>query len=257
MKSKRTVPSIQLLDKGILRLESDAGDLSVGYRLARSSRARHLRLTINRNREVVLTLPSGCSLERGLAFVRTKSEWLRRHLGELRPAETLREFLREEKTLAISGADVPVVWRENARAGLSYRRGAESVEIRFDPAAHGDEQLKDVLWRAASEVLVARTRELAERHSLAVNQVSVRDQISRWGSCSARRNISLNWRLLLLPAKIQDYVLWHELAHLTEMNHSSRFWALVRRYDPKSREHDETLSRLTNRVMMLGRNRAG
>jgi predicted metal-dependent hydrolase len=245
--------AIQLLDKGVLRLETDAGHLSVPYCLTRSQRARYLRLTINRNSEVVLTLPAGCSLERGIRFMRTKTEWLRRHLSRIGPPETLFTFLRNQRSLSAEGRAITIDWRTGPKATLTYRWGTDSAAVSFDPDRHTEGQLKRLLRQFAAEVLPARTLALAARHRLQVHRVSVRDQISRWGSCSARKNVSLNWRLLLLPPEIQDYVIWHELAHLTEMNHSDRFWTLLQSYDSRALEHDEVLSERTNRIMAIGR----
>jgi predicted metal-dependent hydrolase len=80
--------------------------------------------------------------------------------------------------------------------------------------------------------LPPRTRELASLHQLTVKAVHVRNQRSRWGSCSGRKTISLNWRLIQLPPEISDYIILHELAHLTFLNHSERFWAEVARLCP-------------------------
>ena len=75
--------------------------------------------------------------------------------------------------------------------------------------------------------------EFAGRHNLQVNRVSVRNQRTRWGSCSRRGQISLNWRLVQTPVSVRDYIVLHELAHLKEMNHSRRFWAEVARLCPE------------------------
>lgn len=83
-------------------------------------------------------------------------------------------------------------------------------------------------WLArARRELVPRVGELAHQHGLRVAQVSIRRQRSRWGSCSRRGSISLNWRLVHAPDYVRDYVIVHELMHLREMNHSDRFWAHV------------------------------
>jgi predicted metal-dependent hydrolase len=81
-----------------------------------------------------------------------------------------------------------------------------------------------------------RLRELAAQHGFTVKAVTVRAQRTRWGSCSPTGRISLNWRLLQLPPSVSDYVLLHELAHLTHLNHSARFWREVERICPWHRE---------------------
>jgi predicted metal-dependent hydrolase len=79
----------------------------------------------------------------------------------------------------------------------------------------------------AGPELTARTVELAAKHQIEIKRVVVRDQRTRWGSCSIRRTISLNWRLIQTPESVRDYIIVHELMHLREMNHSRRFWAHV------------------------------
>ena len=79
----------------------------------------------------------------------------------------------------------------------------------------------------ARQLLPSRLRELAARHALAVARVSIRDQRSRWGSCGRDGHICLNWRLVLMPEWVRDYVLVHELMHLRRLDHSPQYWALV------------------------------
>lgn len=75
------------------------------------------------------------------------------------------------------------------------------------------------------------------RMGLTYGRVSIRDQRTRWGSCSSKGNLNFNWRLVFAPQSVLDYVVIHELAHLREMNHSRRFWAKVAEFSPQHREH--------------------
>ena len=98
-----------------------------------------------------------------------------------------------------------------------------------------------VLEMLAGRYAETRVRELAARHHLSVRRVTIRSQRSRWGSCSPRGTISLNWRLVQTPPWVRDYLVLHELAHLREMNHSRRFWAEVARLCPNYREAERWL----------------
>ena len=93
----------------------------------------------------------------------------------------------------------------------------------------------------AAKELTARTWELAREHGMEVSAVSVRNQHSRWGSCSRKKRISLNWRLIQTPEAVRDYIIVHELMHLKEMNHSDRFWAHVEKAFPAYREAERWL----------------
>ncbi|MEM1307131.1 MAG: M48 family metallopeptidase, partial [Pseudomonadota bacterium] len=83
----------------------------------------------------------------------------------------------------------------------------------------------------------------ADRLMLTPNRITIRDQVSRWGSCSSNGNLSFSWRLILAPSRILDYVAAHEVAHLEEMNHGPQFWALVRRSCPGTDEAKAWLDR--------------
>src|SRR5205085_6010511 len=97
------------------------------------------------------------------------------------------------------------------------------------------------LWRLAARELHVRVLELAALHQIPVQRVTVRNQRSRWGSCSRRGTISLNWRLVQTPEFVRDYIVLHELAHLSEMNHSSRFCSEVARLCPNFEEAEKCL----------------
>jgi hypothetical protein len=86
---------------------------------------------------------------------------------------------------------------------------------------------RDQFRADAESVLPARLRQLADMHGLAVERVSIRNQRARWGSCGKDGHICLNWRLVLMPETVRDYILVHELMHLRRMDHSPAFWRLV------------------------------
>jgi predicted metal-dependent hydrolase len=97
--------------------------------------------------------------------------------------------------------------------------------------------------RRAKIELPGRAWELAAETGVELKSVSVRNQRSRWGSCSAGGAVSLNWRLVQTPERVRDYIIYHELMHLREMNHSDRFWARVEEVCPDWREAERWLKR--------------
>lgn len=254
--SRRSRQAVAPLTQGVLRLETLEGRLALEYRLKRSPRARYMRLSITREHEVVLTLPRHCSLNEGLRFLRSKAEWIHRHLSCLPLRESLIDFLTENPAVSVYGRQVAIIRRRShGYARIEWGNGSAPWTLWIDPSRHGDEDLTPLFRQAAADVLTRYTRILAARVGAKINRVSVRDQSSLWGSCSGRKTISLNWRLLLLPPPLQRYVILHELAHLTEMNHSERFWRILRGYDPVAEQHDADLTRISSRMMALGRMR--
>ena len=119
---------------------------------------------------------------------------------------------------------------------------AERQRVRDQRATIPPER-ETALRNEAAARLVPRLHELAAQHALTVTRVSIRNQRSRWGSCSRSGAIALNYRLVLMPAWVTDYVLIHELMHLREQNHGRRFWRHVERACPQFREAERWLRR--------------
>jgi predicted metal-dependent hydrolase len=123
--------------------------------------------------------------------------------------------------------------------------------VRGDPA-HLARQVRDHLVTAARAELAPRARRLAARIGRNVARVNVRDTRSRWGSCSGRGNLSFSWRLILAPDPVLEYVVAHEVAHLVEMNHGPRFWALVGSLVSDSTGPRAWLKQNRNRLLAYG-----
>jgi predicted metal-dependent hydrolase len=136
-------------------------------------------------------------------------------------------------------------------AGLCVEKGEGGLRLCFADqivsVPHALPDYRDVvlghLRRMAERELPVRTRELAFLHSIAVHRVTVRAQKTRWGSCSARGTISLNWRLIQAPTYVVDYLIIHELMHRREMNHSARYWKHVAKAFPGYRGAEQWLKR--------------
>ena len=118
------------------------------------------------------------------------------------------------------------------RSGPWIARQRQKVDAR-PSAPHRDEP---ALRKRALTVLPPALLALARRHDITVSRISVRNQRSRWGACSARGSITLNWRLILVPDFVREYVMIHELMHRRELNHSRRFWRHVAAACPRFEE---------------------
>jgi predicted metal-dependent hydrolase len=127
------------------------------------------------------------------------------------------------KKEAAAFADRERAWIDRQLARLADRNAAVPQRAH---ASH-DERVERELRARAKLELPARLLEVAARHGLTVNRISVRNQRWRWGSCSPNGHICLNWRLVAMPPEVRDYVIIHELMHLKRMDHSPKFWKLV------------------------------
>jgi predicted metal-dependent hydrolase len=191
----------------------------------RSARARSYRLTLRRDGVAAVTIPLRGSEREARAFAAEHQDWLAR----ARARQARRPKPAVQWTVGTS-----VLWRgelTEIRAATTGERAQVclAADVFAVPSFEGDlrRPLEAHFLRRARIELPARTWELAAETGSDAKQVSVRNQRSRWGSCSAGGVISLNWRLVQAPESVRDYIIYHELAHLREMNHSDRFWRRV------------------------------
>ncbi|HWL16984.1 MAG TPA: SprT family zinc-dependent metalloprotease [Opitutus sp.] len=216
-----------------------SGETAVVYR--RSHQAKSYRLTLKRDGTAVATIPLRGSEREARRFVEEHQDWLER--------------ARERQRSRPRGADVwtvgtHVLWRgamTEIRTAVAGEKPQVALAADVFRVARLDGDLRPTLeahfLRRAKIELPARTWELAAVTGVEVKQVVVRNQRSRWGSCSANGTISLNWRLVQTPDSVRDYIVYHELMHLREMNHSDRFWARVEEVCPGWREAEHWIKR--------------
>jgi len=246
-----------LLDRGtfeMVAVETSGGPLLVPCEIRRSARGRRIRLSLGAQNQAVLQVPPRASIREALDFLQRQGDWLQRQLHKAPPPVALAAHLAKNPRLSGLGREFAVTLNFTlARPFFVHSERDGAVEFRYPAGEGGEAVLHRLLREFAEAVLPPRVQLLAQVHHLRVRRVSVRDQGTRWGSCSASGTVSLNWRLVLLPVNLHDYVVLHELAHLTEMNHSTAYWDLLRTYDPRSEVHDRELTRASRALMRLGR----
>jgi predicted metal-dependent hydrolase len=211
----------------------------IAVRIVRRPRARRYLLNVQPDGTARLVIPRRGTEAEALAFLGRSEAWLRRRLEQWRSRSQANRawtdgarfrFRGEEVTLRVeaNGAGVRLLFADQVIAC------AQALEdYRAVVRAH--------LRRMAEAELPPRTRELAQQHGIAIRSVSVRAQRTRWGSCSARGTISLNWRLVQAPPFVVDYIIVHELMHRREMNHSARYWKQVENAFPDYRAAEKWL----------------
>ena len=205
------------------------------FRVRRSPRARRVRVSVDGTGEVEVVLPKRAPERAAAQAVRELGPWIERRRRTL--ARAAAEIARPEGTVPFLGQDlrlVPQPGRERV-----HRRGDELLVPRRDAAAAIERWYR----RQARAEIAPRLDAATARAGTSYTGLTIRGQKTRWASCSTSGHMSFNWRLLLAPEAVLDYVVEHEVCHLERMDHSPRFWALLESRVPDWREHARWLRR--------------
>ncbi|MGO9489596.1 MAG: M48 family metallopeptidase [Solirubrobacteraceae bacterium] len=209
--------------------------LEIPYTVRRSSRARRVRVNVHAHAGVEVVLPARAPERAAAAAVSELRPWIERRLAEARDA--LAAVARREGTLPYLGRTLELVpERERTRV---HRRGDRLLVPGADPGP----AIERFYRRAARQEIGPRLDRASAEAELSYRGLDIRGQRTRWASCSSNGRMSFNWRLLLAPERVLDYVVWHEVCHLAVLDHSARFWALVERHWPDYREDRAWLAR--------------
>lgn len=199
------------------------------YHVRRSDRARRVRVTVDATRGVEVVLPRRAPEREAAAAIRELRPWIERRVAEL---------ARARATVASRGETVPYLGRALALRGEPGRsRVTRRGDVLLVPegVARGP-ALERWYRRAARAEIEPRLDHACALAGTSYSRLTIRGQRTRWASCSRSGAMSFNWRLLLAPERILDYVVWHEVCHLDVMDHSPRFWRLLASRSPGYRE---------------------
>ncbi len=170
------------------------------YEVRESARAKYLRLRVEPDGKVLVTKPSRTSVKRMELFVAKHRDWIRK------VQEKFRKRKERQRKLGIE----PVALPKPRKGSKAYK---EAVAL-------------------ARALVTERLAHFNASYGFTYGSISIRNQKTRWGSCSAKNDLSFNYRIIYLPPELQDYIVVHELCHTKEHNHSERFWAQVERAVP-------------------------
>lgn len=204
----------------------------------RVRRARKYILRVRPDGSVRVTVPRGGSRAEAQRFLERNARWLEEERARVRAAYVTPVWTAGA-TMCLRGEPVTIRIEESGGRTLA-RYGDRTVRI---PAGAADLRpyIQQDLRQVAREELGARLHQLAADLGLTFSSLTIRNQRSRWGSCSRKDRIALNFRLVQMPAFVSDYVLIHELMHLKQQNHSVRFWRLVEAACPGFRKAEAWL----------------
>lgn len=206
----------------------------VPVRVRRNAQARRYTLRIHAaTRDVVLTMPKRGSIREAKAFAERHAAWISARLKRLPHAAPF----AHGAVVPLRGVPHRIEHRSGVRGTVWLECGNDGAQLLCvaGEKPHIARRVRDYLKREAKRDLDAASRAAAHALGVTLARVSVRDQVSRWGSCSSSGVLSYSWRLVLAPPFVLEYLAAHEAAHLVEMNHSVKFWRLVERICPDFR----------------------
>lgn len=215
------------------------GGYTIEYK--RNLRARHYIVRVDRPGRLTVTIPPRGSMQEAKAFVASREAWIRRQMGRLKILEGERRW-QIGRSILWRGQEV-TLRVERTPEGWRALLGQEAIELPWGRREDIIHCLVQAIRRRATEELSLRTAQLAMQHGIEVRGVTVRDQRTRWGSCSVKRSISLNWRLLQAPSWVADYVIVHELMHTRHFHHGPAYWQAVAQAYPKYQDAEVWLKR--------------
>ena len=208
------------------RLLVKHGSQIYSVRLRRHRRARRYTLRIHpSDREAILTMPPRGTIADAKDFAQRHGGWIAARLGRLPKAAPF----HPGTVVPLRGAAHRIVHRAGLRGTVwtEVRDSGERILCVAGAVEHIDRRVHDYLKRQARSELQKAAQSYAQVLGVKVKRLSIRDQSSRWGSCTSAGSLSFSWRLILAPPYVLDYLAAHEVAHLVEMNHSARFWRVV------------------------------
>lgn len=211
------------------------------YQVRESQRARHVSLKVSFQGTLEVVVPPGFNETEIPGILERRRGWITKtlHRIEKQRATLPKEHSVEKPTeLELRSRDEvwTVVYKATRGATVALTQSnPQELTLRgpLEDATACRELLRNWLQRKARLELAPWLQQLSQRCDLAYSRMTVRGQSTRWGSCSSKQSISLNYKLLFLPPTLVDYVLTHELCHTVHMNHSKVFWQLVRQYYPE------------------------
>lgn len=233
----------------ILPASSSPGSCLANYTVRESAKAKNVRLQVSLSHGVEIIVPQGFAHNAVPAIVAKKQQWLERAIARMQ------ERARLIERQGLPGLPPQIALRAiKEEWTIDYDQRQSQPRVTVEPATYrlvvqGDlanqvacqQALQRWLCRKAQVHLVPWLRSTSEHHQLPFGKTLVRGQKTRWASCSSRKTISLNYKLLFLPSPLVHYVFIHELSHTIHMNHGKQFWELVGTREPQYQELNRQL----------------
>tara|TARA_R110000868_G_scaffold84822_6_gene238991 strand:+ start:65787 stop:66497 length:711 start_codon:yes stop_codon:yes gene_type:complete len=204
------------------------------YTVRKSKRAKYIRLSVSA-KGVEVVLPHACAYREADTMLQSKREWVQ---DQLRRFASEKPIIQDTELNDVFLRAVDQLWTihyvaDAKRTRLLQRENSTLVLFGdIEDKQRCQALVIDWIKKRAKQILIPWLTELSLEHDLPFNDVTIRGQSTRWGSCSSEKNINLNYKLLFLPERLVEHILLHELCHTKHMDHSERFWNRLQQLDP-------------------------
>lgn len=208
-----------------------------------SGRSRAMKISINAKGEVIVTTPRFIPQFIINRFVHSHQDWIEHHQQKL--SKVKNSLSLKDNQVLLFGKVYDLVSKLDHKVPVGVKRVGDRLHV--NPVSQTKASIQKTLDRflktTGSTYILRQVETLGKKMNTTFNHVSFKTQKTRWGSCSSQGNLNFNWRLVHTPPEVINYVIVHELAHRTHMNHSAQFWALVAKFDPEYQRHRNWLKK--------------
>ncbi len=207
-------------------------------RVIKSNR-RSVSIKVHRDLSLELRVPLRFKSSELPMLIRQYQDWIEKKRVEISSLPQPKECVFSSgETVSILGKNYPVVIEIGKRLHASFTGGSVVLVVKAGSTPDVIQKL-GMKWYIgyAREVIESRVRHFMSLFPNSPNRISIKSMRTRWGSCSSARHLNFNWKLVMLPLPVLDYVVIHEMCHMLQMNHSAKFWAEVEKRDPNFKAH--------------------
>ncbi|MDQ2993396.1 MAG: M48 family metallopeptidase [Pseudomonadota bacterium] len=226
------------------------------YTVRKSRRAKSLQIKVSPEKGLEVVIPYRAAVGNVEHLLESHRPWILRKLAEYGPTIAQHENLPTQLDLVAIDQLWQIEYLSATGKPRCLPRPGQVLTVVGDLQNQQAcrDALQDWVREKAKSHLVPWLRKLGAEMQLIPRNVSIREQRTRWGSCSSIGDININLRLIFLDARLANYIFIHELCHIRHQNHSARFWHLVAQYDPHFQQHRRELARLSARLGPWGLN---
>ncbi|MBI2852146.1 MAG: M48 family metallopeptidase [Chloroflexi bacterium] len=219
------------------------GDRAVSYVVKRSPRAKYVRLQVGVRSGLTVVIPPSYDIDAVAGLLNKKKRWILDNLTKYVPRGKAPENgLGSGDFIPYLGRPLSVNVKHSPGVADGVTLQNDKVFVSLDSGSAPLNLVVEWWYREQAEKVIRKmVDELSSRMGVTCGRLTIRAAKTRWGSCSRKGNLNFNWRLVMAPESVINYVVIHELAHLREMNHSRKFWEIVTAFCPEWREHRQWL----------------